>query len=512
MKKKIIIIVSIIVVLALAVGGAYLIDKNRMDNNKPVIFSTWGVKYAPPAEIIAPPKLYMNLENNDDRISAITGTYSWTKIVNGVGQSVNSDSMHPSEMEFKDINTIIFNNQKIIFENNDLKISAVNIYKINNTEILDKEIHFSNKTIGINNLEKGEYALEILAEYPEGKVCYAVKLVVNEDGRNTSNVVTVTHNSVYNINRLFEFIENTKVNSLNRIEDEIRVITYTIEGDPIIKDIKFVMNEDESYYEITTDNTQDKFGVPQVITKKYDASLYTIEATNNNEFSEVCLVGLPEVTKPLELVSICPVYYMIQERSFIATIIEEEPTYLIVEPSEGELEKLQSNTRKILIANGENRDYFYGVGRKVIITYDNKIQSDTNTIIGAIIDVDGYDKFELEVVESEKIEKKKILNNKDLDKLNSDYDLYYYGLEEVNVKVNDKVMTLENALKDGYLTLGGILSKANKDRGDNVVSYDDGGSREYQYETFVIIKYHKLDGNRDMYICKAGTTLNDLNK
>ena len=134
---------------------------------------------------------------------------------------------------------------------------------------------------------------------------------------------------------------------MNRIEDEIRVITYTIEGDPIIKDIKFVMNEDESYYEITTDNTQDKFGVPQVITKKYDASLYTIEATNNNEFSEVCLVGLPEVTKPLELVSICPVYYMIQERSFIATIIEEEPTYLIVEPSEGELEKLQSNTRKI---------------------------------------------------------------------------------------------------------------------------------------------------------------------
>ena len=51
MKKKIIIIVSIIVVLVLAVGGAYLIDKNRMDNNKPVIFSTWGAKYVPPAEV-----------------------------------------------------------------------------------------------------------------------------------------------------------------------------------------------------------------------------------------------------------------------------------------------------------------------------------------------------------------------------------------------------------------------------------------------------------------------------
>lgn len=393
MKKKIIIIVSIIVILMLAVGGAYLIDKNRMNNNKPVIFSTWGYQYAPP-------------------------------------------------------------------------------------EVIGEIVKITDRTV-TENLEK-------------------------------NNTITIKYKSSDNINRLFEFVENTKVDSLNRIEDEIRVITHTIEGDPIIKDIKFVMNDEESYYEITTDNTRDKFGVPQVITRKYDASLYTIEATNNNEFSEVCLVGLAEANKPLELVSICPVYYMIKERSFIATIIEEEPTYLIVEPNDGELEKLQANTRKILIANGVNRDYFYGVGRKVIITYDNIIQSDTNTIIGATIDVDGYDKFELEVLESEELEKRKILSNKDLGSLNSDYDLYYYGLEEVNVKVNDKVMTLENALKDGYLTLSGILSKANKDRGDNVVSYDDGGSREYQYETFVIIKCHKLDGNRDMYICKAGTTLNDL--
>lgn len=465
MKKKILIIVSIIVVLALAVVGAYLIDKNRMANNKPVIFSTWGYQYSPP-EVLG-------------EIVKITDRT--------VTENLPCDTAFEKFYEDAE-NEYYFNCIKSDY----IIVEYANGYKENIKAAL----------------ESGNATLADLKRFNIG---YNTK--EKETGNiEKNNTITIKYKSSDNINRLFEFIENTKVNSLNRIEDEIRVITYTIEGDPIIKDIKFVMNEDESYYEITTDNTGDKFGVPQVITKKYDASLYTIEATNNNEFSEVCLVGLPEVTKPLELVSICPVYYMIQERSFIATIIEEEPTYLIVEPNEGELEKLQSNTRKILIANGENRDYFYGVGRKVIITYDNKIQSDTNTIIGAIIDVDGYDKFELEIVESEKIEKKKILNNKDLDKLNSDYDLYYYGLEEVNVKVNDKVMTLENALKDGYLTLGGILSKANKDRGDNVVSYDDGGSREYQYETFVIIKYHKLDGNRDMYICKAGTSINDLNK
>ena len=50
MKKKIIIVVSVIVILVLASGSMFLIDKNRMDNNKPVIFSTWGYDYVPPEE------------------------------------------------------------------------------------------------------------------------------------------------------------------------------------------------------------------------------------------------------------------------------------------------------------------------------------------------------------------------------------------------------------------------------------------------------------------------------
>lgn len=50
MNKKIRIILSIIIVIMLSTFGAYLVDKNRMENNKPVIFSTWGVKYSPPLE------------------------------------------------------------------------------------------------------------------------------------------------------------------------------------------------------------------------------------------------------------------------------------------------------------------------------------------------------------------------------------------------------------------------------------------------------------------------------
>ena len=48
MKRKVIIIISIVFLVAIAIGGAYVIDMNRMQNNKPVVFSTWGKQYVPP--------------------------------------------------------------------------------------------------------------------------------------------------------------------------------------------------------------------------------------------------------------------------------------------------------------------------------------------------------------------------------------------------------------------------------------------------------------------------------
>ena len=51
LKKKIIIVISIILIFVVAVVSAYLIDKNRMNNNLPVVFSTWGYDYAAPEVI-----------------------------------------------------------------------------------------------------------------------------------------------------------------------------------------------------------------------------------------------------------------------------------------------------------------------------------------------------------------------------------------------------------------------------------------------------------------------------
>lgn len=216
--------------------------------------------------------------------------------------------------------------------------------------------------------------------------------------------------------------------------------------------------------------------------------------------------------------------------SFIGTVIEETTRYMIVEPNSGEMERKSSD--KIMINYGvDHIDYLYGIGRKVVIRYTGGImetypaQINTDDILA-----EGYEDFELSVTKDDKVEKRRILSNKDLYKYNSDYNLYYYGLKEVNVKVDNKEMSLEDALKEGYITIDGIIAKANRDI-KNVeekyanleehqssiklfpteISYRDGGSIEFNYGDYKIIKFHTLDGNRDVYIGSLDMTLDKVN-
>ena len=58
-----------------------------------------------------------------------------------------------------------------------------------------------------------------------------------------------------------------------------------------------------------------------------------------------------------------------------------------------------------------------------------------------------------------------------------------------------------------------IIAKANKDLNENIITgdmYKDGGSMEYHYENYTIIKCHTVDGNRDVYIGTKDMTINDL--
>ena len=58
-----------------------------------------------------------------------------------------------------------------------------------------------------------------------------------------------------------------------------------------------------------------------------------------------------------------------------------------------------------------------------------------------------------------------------------------------------------------------IIVKANKDLSEKKITgdtYKDGGSQIYNYENYTIIKYHTLEGNRDVYIGTKTMTINDI--
>ena len=195
--------------------------------------------------------------------------------------------------------------------------------------------------------------------------------------------------------------------------------------------------------------------------------------------------------------------------SFVGTVLEEKTNYMIVEPNEDEDERKSSDKIKINYG-ADNVDHLYGIGRKVVVYYTGYIMESYPAQINTNkIDVDGYKNFEITVKKSTDISKKKIINNKDLASDGKDFNLYYYGLDEVNVKVDNKEMSLEKALKSGKITLNGIVEKANTDIQDATI-YKDGGSLEYHYKDYTIIKVHKEDGNRDVYIGIPEMELNDL--
>ena len=96
-----------------------------------------------------------------------------------------------------------------------------------------------------------------------------------------------------------------------------------------------------------------------------------------------------------------------------------------------------------------------------------------------------------------------------------DYNVYSFeGNVAVNLNSNSTELTensisLRDALLQDKITMEEIIEKANKDFPD-VVSYDDGGSIEYHYDNYTIIKLNKLNGNKDVYIGTKEMTIHDL--
>lgn len=101
-----------------------------------------------------------------------------------------------------------------------------------------------------------------------------------------SNKVTIKNGpndyDSINVGRIESFIENSN----NGVEDEIEITQFTIEGDPIVTTVRF--NAIDGTFELIKDNTQDKFGKPEIIKKEYNSSYKAelAEAKPNKELNK----------------------------------------------------------------------------------------------------------------------------------------------------------------------------------------------------------------------------------
>ena len=94
--------------------------------------------------------------------------------------------------------------------------------------------------------------------------------------------------------------------------------------------------------------------------------------------------------------------------------------------------------------------------------------------------------------------------NLDVGKQHIKTNIYTYN-GNVTIKIGKDEYSLKEALSKGILTEDKIIEKA-KDICINSFGWDDGGSIQYDCNSFIIIKYNTLSNNKDIYIGNRNVT------
>ena len=121
-------------------------------------------------------------------------------------------------------------------------------------------------------------------------------------------------------------------------------------------------------------------------------------------------------------------------------------------------------------------------------------------------------KFELTYMGRKDLGVNKIAEKNQFDNL--DFGVYTIA-GDVSITIEgDMVYSLEDALSQSVITVQDILEQAKADKKYGFCEeayYSDGGSIEYRYSTYTILKYNTLDSNKDLVIGMPGTIINQVN-
>ena len=333
---------------------------------------------------------------------------------------------------------------------------------------------------------------------------------------------TIANNNViYNKKTLDNFIDRLNANKGERQDTRLRIAQFTTEGDMIITDIEYKVSEyiesgktkKKGSYIVTKDNTRDKWSAEN--DRKIETNddipeeYYDFVLEEQGDIIDIKLKLLAEINyiegaKMYEDIYLCSYSKnanIIEEaKSFFGKIVESQKDYIIVELNEDE--EIRKSSDQVIISFVENNDITYKLGTNVKITYSGFIMETYPAKIDAInIEIKSVDNFEIFFTKSqESSEKDIILTKQEMEDYN--YNIYSYG-GSVEISINDEKMSLREALLNNKITMDEIIQKANNDLENEIIKggmYRDGGSMIYQYDSYTIIKYHDLEGNRDVYI------------
>ena len=155
------------------------------------------------------------------------------------------------------------------------------------------------------------------------------------------------------------------------------------------------------------------------------------------------------------------------------------------------IEKEEQEENTIIVLKGENIDELY------LLRYSKK-------------DIPVEYNSEYTRKEDDSNIKRELITDKNFEQKHG-YNVYYYGIEEVKVLQNGKEVDLKEAILKDNAIMEKIVLKAEKDTGLGIVKnygmYKDGGTEEYEYDDYNIIKSNRLAGensrNRDVYITRS---------
>lgn len=96
-----------------------------------------------------------------------------------------------------------------------------------------------------------------------------------------------------------------------------------------------------------------------------------------------------------------------------------------------------------------------------------------------------------------------------------DFDIYTVGGDVSFTVDGDMVYDFQKALEENIVTINDILEQTKMDEKYGICEgdmYQDGGTMEYLYPEYTIVKYNTLDGNQDFVIGPAGHIRNQVDE